>query len=149
MRAIDENGENLGVLKTQEALSLAREKGFDVVEVGPLAKPPVVRIMDYKKYKYQQQKNSVKQKVSKVKMIRIGVRTSGHDLETRIRHIGEFFDEGHKVQIQMTMRGREKAHPGFAREKLDAFLKMIPVPFVVDQEPRGHHFGIIILIRKK
>ena len=146
---IDETGTKLGVVKTAEALNQARAKGLDLVEVGPLARPPVARIMDFKKFKYQQQKTAVKPKRSKVKMLRIGVGTSEHDLAVRTRQIEKFFGEGHKVQVQMTMRGREKAHPGLAREKLTAFLQKIPVGYVVEQEPRNHPYCIIILLRKK
>lgn len=149
VRLIDDQGENLGVVSLSEAMKIAVARGLDLVEIGPNAKPPVVRVLDYEKFKYHQQKTATKQKASKLKMVRFSVRTSSHDLETKIRHIKNFFAKGHKVQLHLAMRGREKAHGDFAFEKLNAFLKLIDIEYVVEQPAKRTPMGFIMMIRKK
>ncbi len=149
MRLIGENGENLGVLALSVAIAQAKEKGLDVVAVNLAANPPVAKLLDYQKFKYHQQKAAVKPKRTKVKSVRFNIRTSGHDLETKVKQIQKFLEEGHKVQVQVTMRGREKAHGEFAKEKLTEFLKTITMPYTIEQEPRRMAFGLLMMIRKK
>ena len=121
----------------QEALQIAREHELDLVEVAPLANPPVCRIMDYGKYQYQQSKldrnSKAKQKKVEVKSIRIGIRTDEHDLEFKKNQAEKFLKRGDKVKIEIILRGREKAHQDLARKNLEDFIKMISLPFNVEQ----------------
>lgn len=142
---IDENGQQLGVLDTDEALRLAQEKGLDLVEVGPGAKPPVTKIMDYGKFMYQKEKEEKQRKkektVSELKTVQIGFKTDKHDLETKVRQIDKFLSKGHRVRVEIKLRGREKARKDMARDKLLDFLNLINQPFVVEGEPRKTPYG--------
>lgn len=130
-------------------MKIAVARGLDLVEIGPNAQPPVVKVLDYEKFKYHQQKTAGKQKVLKLKIVRFSARTSANDLATKIRHIKNFFAKGLKVQLHLAMRGREKAHPDYAFEKLQEFIKLIDVEYVVEQPAKRTPMGIIMMIRKK
>ena len=147
VRVVDEKGNNLNVMPTEKALNLARERGLDLVEISAKANPPVCKITDFGKYQYNQEKKEKKQKVkrSETKGVRIGFRTSSHDLETKIKQIERFFKQGHKVMVEMRLRGREKAHKDLAIEKLNNFLEMISFEIKkeeIKKNPRG--FSIVI-----
>lgn len=150
---IDENGKNLGVIPTTEALRLAGERGLDLIEIAPTANPPVCKITDFGKFKYQREKGErergKKQKDAEVKGIRIGFATGKHDLELRARQTEKFLKEGHKVRIQMKLVGREKAHGALAFKKFSAFLDMIAAEFFVEMPPRKLPQGIFAVIAKK
>lgn len=110
---IDQDQRQLGVLKTTEALSLAREAGLDLVEVSPMERPPVCRIMDYGKYKYERkkrQKQASRGHVVVIKEIRLRPKTDSHDRSVKMKRAKEFLGDGHKVQFTMLFRGRERAH---------------------------------------
>ena len=134
---IDENGEKLGVMPTQEALIIAKGRGLDLLEIAPTVKPPVCKIMDYGKYLYQQEKLSRQQKSKskqvEVKSIRLTFGISDHDMDTRAIQSEKFLKEGNKVKIELVLRGREKALKDFAKEKLKKFIAKINTPFQVDQ----------------
>lgn len=150
---IDENGKNLGVIATSEALRLADQQGLDLIEIVPGANPPVCKIMDFGKFKYEREKGerekSKKQKEVEVKGIRIGFTTGKHDLEMRAKKAEEFFAEGHKVRIQMRLVGRQKAHGALAMKKFAEFLEMISTPFAAEMPPRRLPQGIMGVIVKK
>ena len=114
MRLIDEEGNQLGVLATHEALSKAEDAGLDLVEISPMARPPVCKIMDYGKYKYEQAKKKHEQKkkqvVVQIKEIKMRPATDEHDFQTKLRHVKRFLEEGDKVKITIRFRGREMAH---------------------------------------
>ncbi len=144
IRVIDETGANLGVLSTQTALQMAKDRGFDLVEISEKTNPPICKIIDYGKYKYIQEKKEKKQqsgqKKSETKGIRIGLATSPHDLEIRAHQIEKFFKEGHKARIEMKLRGREKAHFDLAKEKLESFISTIPrakQEDIIKRSPQG------------
>jgi translation initiation factor IF-3 len=111
---IDDEGEKRGVMKTEAAIALAEEAGLDLVEVSPNAEPPVCKIMDYGKYKYQAQKKAAearkKQKVIEVKEIKLRPGIDTHDYDVKMRAMKRFFEEGDKVKVTMRFRGREMAH---------------------------------------
>ena len=111
---IDDEGEKRGVMKTEAAIALAEEAGLDLVEVSPNAEPPVCKIMDYGKYKYQAQKKAnearKKQKVIEVKEIKLRPGIDTHDYDVKMRAMKRFFEEGDKVKVTMRFRGREMAH---------------------------------------
>lgn len=152
MQIVDENGKNLGILDTYKAIQIARERGLDLVEIAPTAKPPVCKIIDYGKYKYQQEKKEQKQKAKRkeveVKGIRIGFSTSLHDLEHKAKQVGEFLAEGNKVRIEIKLRGREKAYFDLAKEKLNSFLKLIPVEHKIEEQPKKNPIGLVLTIAK-
>ncbi|HXC61769.1 MAG TPA: translation initiation factor IF-3, partial [Nitrospiria bacterium] len=114
VRAIGPEGEQLGVLPIRDALKKAEELGYDLVEIAPTAKPPVCRIMDYGKYKYEQSKKQhtakMHQRSMLVKEIKLRPQTDKHDLEFKIRHMREFLEEGHKVKVTLMFRGREMTY---------------------------------------
>ena len=112
---IGPEGEQLGVLSKQDALAAAAEAGLDLVEVAPNATPPVCRIMDFGKFKYQQSKKAQlakkKQKIIQIKEIKVRPKTDDHDLETKAKHARRFLEEGNKIKMTVRFRGREIVHP--------------------------------------
>ncbi len=125
-------------MKTEEALALAREREVDLVEISPNAKPPVVKLLDYDKYRYQQEKlaQEARKKAKKItiKGIRLSVRIGEHDLNFKSKQAIQFIGEGNKVKVDVVMRGREQAHPELAFDLLKKFLSLITVPFVTEAE---------------
>ena len=123
VRLIDEDGQMIGIMTSMQALNLARERGVDLVEVSPMAVPPVCRLMDWGRYKYEQAKKENEarkhQKTVELKEIRMRPRTDEHDLGVKVRKIEEFLGEGDKVKVSVVFRGREMAHPELGRVVLD------------------------------
>ncbi len=153
MRVIGEAGENIGVLPLAEALKLAKEKGLDLIEIAATAKPPVAKIMSYDKYRYQEEKKLKKQKagqkIQELKMVRISARAAEHDLQIKADKVDEFLSEGHIVEIQLMLRGREKANKDWAKQKLFEFLKMISPEHKVLLEPKYGGRGFNAQVVKK
>lgn len=122
VRLVDENGEQVGVVKTSEALERAEAAGLDLVEVSPNAKPPVCKILDYGKYKYEQQKKAnearKKQKTIEVKEVKIRPGIEKHDYEVKMRNARRFLEGGDKVKVTMRFRGREMAHQDIGMDLL-------------------------------
>lgn len=147
---VDELGKMIGVMKTEEALQLAKERGLDLIEISPKAQPPVVKILSYDKFRYQQEKVLRQQKKNQrkidVKGVRISVRIGVGDMAFKAGQADKFLSQGHKVKIEMFLRGREKANIGFAFEVLKKFLTVISAPFTVEQEPKrlGGIINVII-----
>ncbi len=129
MRLIDENGEQKGVMRTYDAIRLAEEAGLDLVEVSPNANPPVCKILDFGKYRYEMEKKQRdakrNQTVIKVKEIRMQPKIDKHDLETKSKFISEFLQEGNKVKVSIRFRGRELAHPELGKDVLDRILAQL------------------------
>jgi translation initiation factor IF-3 len=127
VRLIDADGNQLGVIKTQEALDMAREAGTDLVEIAPNANPPVCKILDYGKYKFEQEKrlkeSRKRQKQLKLKEIRMQPKIEKHDLAFKSKHVQEFLDEGNKVKVTIRFRGRELAHTELGRGVLDRLVE--------------------------
>ena len=150
MRLIDENGEQVGVVPTEQALQLARERELDLVEIVPNTRPPVAKIMDFGKYQYQkakeEQQQRAKQKKTEVKGIRLGLRTDEHDLDVRKKQAEKFLAQGNKVKIEIRLRGREKAHQPLAREILQNFILSITTPNKIEQEIKKFPGGFNIII---
>lgn len=139
-------------METPEALRLAQERGLDLIEIAPTVNPPVCRIMDFGKFKYEREKgereHGKKQKEIEIKGIRIGFTTGKHDLELRTKQIREFLAEGDKVRIDMRLRGREKAHGQLAFQKFNEFLEMIG-EYTLEMPPKRFPQGFIAIITKK
>jgi translation initiation factor IF-3 len=133
-----------------DALQLAQEQELDVVEIAPMAKPPVCKIMDYGKYQYQQSRldrvNKAKQKKIDIKGIRIGFKTDTHDLEVKKNMAEKFLKKGQKVKIEIFLRGREKAHQDLARKNLEDFIKTISFPHKLEQEIKRYPGGFNTII---
>lgn len=133
-----------------EALGIAKGKMLDLVEIAPKAVPPVCRIMDHGKYQYQksreERQSKAKQKKVDIKGIRIGVRTDEHDLEFKKNQTDKFLKKGHKVKLEIVMRGREKAHQDLARKNLIDFIKTISVPYKLEQEIKRYPGGFNVII---
>src|SRR3954452_5136787 len=131
VRLVDPDGNQLGIKTLPEALSIARELELDLVEVAPLAEPPVCRILNYGKWKYeaaQRDKESRKKaSTSSIKEMKYRPKIGGGDFETKTRKVGEFIDEGHKVKITIMFRGREVAHPELGKRILDRIAEQLPL----------------------
>ena len=123
MRVIGEEGEQIGIMPTRDAIRLAAERGYDLVEVSPRARPPVCKIMDYGKYKYELAKKAKdakkKQRFLQLKEMRFRPKTEDHDYTFKMRHVREFLVQGNKVKILVVFRGRERAHMEFGQKILD------------------------------
>lgn len=137
-------------------MRLARERGLDLIEVGPNARPPICKIADYGKWKYEQAKRTRLQRrehktvKSEVKGVRITFRASPHDLKMRAEQADEFLSEGHTVRVEMTLRGREKGKEWFARERMKTFLEMLTISWKVQQDIRRGGKGLeMTIVRDK
>jgi len=152
VQLIDANGEQLGIKKTHEAIAIAHASDLDLVEVGPSANPPIAKIMDYGKYLYQKERQESKtrsrQKDQEQKTVRVGFKTGIHDLNFKAKKADEFLGAGHLVKIELTLRGREKALGHMGREKLLAFLKILTVPYSMQDPPKRGPFGWVVMLRK-
>ena len=137
---IGAEGEKFGEIGLDEGLALAEEKGFDLVEVSPQAKPPVVKMMDYGKYKYEQQKKAAearkRQKVIEIKEIKMRPTIDDHDYDTKMKAMRRFFDEGDKVKVTLRFRGREMAHQNIGMELLSRIQKETDGYAKIEQYPK-------------
>lgn len=140
VRLIDENGQNVGVVSRFDALDRATAAGLDLVEVSPDANPPVCKILDYGKFKYQEQKKAAEarknQKVVEVKEIKMRPSIDDHDYDVKMRSIRRFFDEGDKVKITLRFRGREMAHQELGMDLLQRVKADLGELAKVEAEPR-------------
>lgn len=147
---IDQEGVNRGIMDTADAILLAQEQEADLVEVSPLAKPPVCKITDYGKLQYkaakQEQQQKAKQKKVETKGIRLGFRTDTHDLLFKKTQAEKFLTKGNKVKIEIVLRGREKAMQDKAKENLNAFIASITVPHRFEEEVKRGPMGFNALI---
>lgn len=148
---VDETGEKLGVLNTREAISLAQEKGLDLVEVAPEQKPPIARIMDFGKWMYDKEKAARKKakeiRHHEVKTIRIGLATDKHDLEVKAKKTDEFLKKGDRVNIELRLRGRQMALKNIAREKIKNFLEYIKEPFQLERDIKTQPRALNLIIK--
>ena len=140
IRLIDENNEQVGIVETDEAKRRAREAGLDLVEVAPTAKPPVCRIMDYGKWKYQQRKKEQKAKAhakqSELKGIRLRPAIDDHDLDFKVNRAREFLGEGDKVQFTMLFRGRQMAHQDLGLQTMEQIYRKLSDISKVEAAPK-------------
>jgi translation initiation factor IF-3 len=140
VRLIDEEGQQVGIIATRDAMEMARSKGLDLVEVAPNAVPPVCRIMDYGKFRYEQSRKEREsrrnQHVIELKEVRIRPKIDDHDLATKGRQAAKFLDEGDKVKMTVLFRGREMAHPDIGKGLLDQLADMLRPHGTIEQTPR-------------
>ena len=150
VRIIGQEGAQLGVMLTPDALQIAQEQGLDLVEVAPNEKPPVCRIMDFGKYRYQQSKRlqqaKKKQKVILVKEIKLRPKTEKHDYNFKSQHVRRFLQDGHKAKVTIVFRGREMAHTELGRRILDRMAGELEDVSTIEQTPKqeGRNMAMVL-----
>ncbi len=153
VRVITSEGEQLGVMQTRDAIRKAEETGLDLVEVAPTANPPVCRIMDFGKYKYEMSKKAhdsrKHQTVITVKEIKLRPRTDDHDVNFKLNNIKRFIAEGDKVKVTIMFRGREMAHPEQGRALLEQIVKEMESEALVEQHPRMEGRNMFLMLGPK
>lgn len=157
VRVIDEQGENLDAMPTERAIALARERGYDLIEVNPKAQPPICRLLDYKQFKYEQEKARRLQKAHakkvEVKGVRLSLRIGEHDRDLRLKKAGEFFDDGNRVAVEIILRGRERAYGATAREVIQKFVENLRTDYdlSIDQplSVQGGRFSLVVGGKRK
>ncbi|MGM0516852.1 MAG: translation initiation factor IF-3 [Pseudomonadota bacterium] len=140
VRLVDETGEQIGIVPTDDAKSRAQDAGMDLVEVSPTAKPPVCKIMDFGKFKYQQSKKAAearkKQKQIEIKEVKFRPGTEDHDYQVKLRNATRFLESGDKVKVTLRFRGREMAHRDLGAELLARIAEDLDTLATVEQKPR-------------
>ena len=153
VRLIDEDGTMVGITSTYEAIKMAREKELDLVEVSPKAVPPVARIMDYGKFKYQTAKRAAeakkKQTIIQVKEMKLGLKIEEHDLQFKLKHLRDFLSEGDKVKITIMFRGREVLHRDKGEQLAVKVIDALKDVSDVEQRPKFDGRNIIIVFAPK
>ena len=150
MFLVGDDGHKYGEIGLDEALALGEEKGFDVVEISPDNKPPVAKLMDYGKYKYEQQKKAnearKKQKVIEIKEIKMRPTIDDHDYDVKMRAMKRFFEEGDKVKVTLRFRGREMAHQELGYKLLDRVKGDTAKIAKIEQEPRFEGRQVVMVL---
>ncbi len=155
VRLISDDGEQQGIVPTLEALRMAKEQGLDLVEVAPNANPPVCKILNYGKFKFENEKkvrdSKKKQKLLKIKEIRMQPKIDDHDLDFKSKHIREFLAEGNKVKVTVRFRGRELAHTELGLDVLKDVLQRIEGDYVMDKPPamEGRFMSMVLSPKSK
>jgi translation initiation factor IF-3 len=153
LRVIGEDGRQLGVLSRTEALAAAQAAELDLIEVSPDTSPPVARIVDWGKYKYQRtkqaQKSRAKSKPLEMKQMRVGLRIGQNDLDIKLRKVTGFLDAGHKVKIAVVYRGRELAHKELGNQLADRITELLGEGIVVDSPPQFAGRQLTFVVHKK
>jgi translation initiation factor IF-3 len=153
VRLIDEDGSMLGIVQTYDALRMAREKELDLVEVSPKAVPPVARIMDYGKFKYETAKKAAearkKQTVIQVKEMKLGLKIEEHDLQFKLKHLRGFLEEGDKIKLTIMFRGREVLHRDKGEQLAVKVIEALKDVGDVEQRPKFDGRNIIIVFGPK
>ena len=154
MRVIGSNGENLGVLSREEALARAREAGTDLILISPSATPPVAKITDHGRYRYEQKKKArdvrAKAHVTETKSVQVKIGTGEHDLELKARRASGWLSEGHRVKLELYLRGRAKyLDRRFLDERLERFLKLLTTDYKVAEPVGQSPKGIAMVIERK
>jgi translation initiation factor IF-3 len=149
-----DGGESLGIISTNEAMDKANEMGLDLVLIAPTAKPPVAKIMDYGKFKYQEEKKLKEQRKKQVKIeikeIKLSVKIADNDISYKVKHAREFLEAGKHVKFRVFLRGREMAHPDAAKDVLLKVWPMVEDIGVMDKAPKleGRYYNMMVLPQK-
>ena len=153
IRLIDENGEQLGIVSSREAQKIADERKLDLVKIAPTAKPPVCRIMDYGKYKFDQAKKEKearkKQKTVDVKELRLSPSIDTHDVQVKVKKANEFLKDGDKVKISIRFRGREIGHSKVGMQIMEDFAKATEEVGTVDKQPKMEGKSLVMFLAPK
>ena len=153
LRVIGPEGENLGVLSTAEALKVAETHNLDLIEISPNATPPVAKIMDFGKYRYQTGRKASEMKakshVTETKSVQVKIGTGEHDQQLKAKRTAEWLEEGHRVKVDLFLWGRYKyMEPAFLKERLERFLKIIPAEYKVADEMKKSPKGFTITLER-
>ncbi|MEN4053487.1 translation initiation factor IF-3 [Sulfurimonas sp. NWX79] len=149
-----DGGESLGIISTDEAMTKANELGLDLVLIAPNAKPPVAKIMDYGKFKYQEEKKLKEQRKNQVKIdvkeIKLSVKIAENDIAYKVKHAREFLEKGKHVKFRVFLRGREMAHPEAAREVLERVWPMVEDIATMEKPPKfeGRYYNMYVVPKK-
>lgn len=150
MRLVGDDSEQLGIMGSRDALRIAQEKNLDLVEIAPNAKPPVCKIMDYGKFKYEQAKRDKearkKQKVVEVKEVKLRPNIEDHDLETKAKNAQRFLTDGDKVKVTIMFRGREITHPENGKQLCIRLAQMVKDISHVEREPKVEGRNMIMIL---
>jgi len=153
VRVVSEEGEQLGILPIKEALRLAQERNLDLVNVAPTAKPPVCRIMDYGKYRYEQSKRErearKKQTVINIKEMKLRPNIEEHDFMVKGNHIRRFLEDGDKVKVTIMFRGREAAHPELGEQLLMRLADQLAEISTIERKPKLEGRNMIMILSPK
>ena len=153
VRVVGEDGEQLGVMSSRDAMKLAEEAGLDLVKIAPTAKPPVCKIVDYGKFKYEQTRKEKeakkKQKVIEIKEIRLSPNIDTNDLNTKINAARKFIAKGDKVKVTLRFRGREMAHMANSKHILDDFAEALADVATVDKAPKVEGRSMAMFLTEK
>ncbi|MGN0529321.1 MAG: translation initiation factor IF-3 [Eubacterium sp.] len=153
LRVISDTGEQLGIMSAKEAQKIADSKGVDLVKIAPQAKPPVAKIMDYSKYRYEQAKrekeNRKKQKVIDTKEIRLSLNIDIGDFNTKVNQARKFLEKGDKLKVSIRLRGREMAHPELGETNMNRFAQQLQEIANVDKKPKLEGRQILMFMSPK
>ena len=153
VRLVSESGEQLGIMSSREALKLAREADLDLVKIAPNAKPPVCKIIDYGKYRYElarkEKEAKKKQKTMEVKEVRLSPNIDTNDLNTKANQARKFITKGDKVKVTLRFRGREMAHVNYSKQILDSFYERLEDIAVVDKNPKMEGRSMVMFLSQK
>ena len=153
VRVIGENGEQLGIMSSKEALQLAEEAGVDLVKIAPTAKPPVCKIVDYGKYRYElarkEKEARKKQKTVDVKELRLSPSIDTHDVQVKVKKANEFLKDGDKVKISIRFRGREIGHSKVGMQIMEDFAKATEEFGTVDKQPKMEGKSLVMFLAPK
>ena len=153
VRVVGSNGENVGVLPVKEALERAREEGLDLIEISPNAKPPVARITDYGKFRYEQKKKArdakAKAHLTETKVTQVKIGTGERDMQIKASRAAEWLRDGHRVKVDLFLRGRYKYMEfAFLKERLERFLAIIPESFKIADDIQKSPKGLTVVIER-
>lgn len=153
VRVVTDDGEQLGIMNTSDALKIAVQKNLDLVKIAPQAKPPVCKIMDYGKYRFEQQKREKEarknQRIIDVKEIQLSLNIDTHDLETKVNHAKKFLQAGNKVKVSIRFRGREMAHPDRGIEIMEKFASYLTDVGVVEKPAKMESRTMLMFLAAK
>ena len=153
VRLVSESGEQLGIMSSREALKLAREADLDLVKIAPNAKPPVCKIIDYGKYRYElarkEKEAKKKQKTMEDKELRLSPNIDTNDLNTKANQARKFITKGDKVKVTLRFRGREMAHVNYSKQILDSFYERLEDIAVVDKNPKMEGRSMVMFLSQK
>jgi len=146
VRVVDVDGGQLGIMPVFEALKVAKERGFDLVEVAPNVVPPVCKVLDFGKYRYQLSKKQTQKKAMGVKEVKIRPQITEYDLGLKVKNIRRFLDEGNKAKVTMFFRGREIIRPELGMKVFDKMTQLLTGKFNVEQAPKldGNHITMVV-----
>lgn len=153
VRVISQDGEQLGIMSSRDAMKLAREAELDLVKIAPTAKPPVCKIIDYGKYRYElarkEKEAKKKQRTMEVKEVRLSPNIDTNDLNTKANQARKFISKGDKVKVTLRFRGREMAHINYSKQILDSFCGLLEDIAVVDKPPKMEGRSMVMFLSEK